>query len=186
MIPNNKTSQTQTDLDLLQALFDDEIAYPWNPAQPESEAYFAHPEAGLNLLDCLTDTEISQRSQVLFNQVEQLYTTTALQQILLQKFAEQVPRELLNHLGEQALQVRQKLSNSTLSLADQLVDCVHGILPEWQTEDLYVLARPFAYSMLGTEVETQSSPWSELSEVERARMSLAIARYALSELQSPE
>ncbi len=182
MILNGKNTQTQTDLDLLQVLFEDEETYPWNPTEPESEAYLTELEAELSLSECFTETEMSQRSQTFFHQVEQLYTTTTLQYSLRQRFAERVPRDLLQHLADAALQVSQKMSDCSGSLADQLVACVQETLPQWQTEDLYVLARPFAYSMLGSEMEIQTTEWTELSEVEQARISLAIAHYALSEL----
>ena len=54
-----------------------------------------------------------------------------------------------------------------------------------------LLARPFAYAMRGNQMadvefvlgELQFEEWTALSEIEQARMSLAIARYALSQLQ---
>ncbi len=186
MTTYSKTTPIQTDLDLLQALFEEEETYPWNPMQPESETYFTELEAEFELLDCLTDAEINRRSQALFTQVEQLYTATALQQSLLQRFADRVPRDLLNHLAHAALQVGQQMSDCSVSLADQLVECVQEILPQWQAEDLYVLARPFAYSMLGSETDIRAAKWMEMSEVEQARISLAVARYALSEMISAE
>jgi hypothetical protein len=182
MTTDSKATPTQTDLDLLQALFAEENHYPWNPTQPESEGYLAELETEFELSNCFTDGEVTQRSEAFFTQVEQLYTTTTLQQTLLQRFADQMPRDLLHRLAQTVLHVSQQMSDCSGSLADQLVECVQDILPQWQAEDLYVLARPFAYSMLGAETEVRSTDWTELSEVEQARMSLAVARYALSEL----
>lgn len=182
MTRHSQATPSQTDLDLLQVLFAEKNPYPWNPTQPESEAYLAELETEFELSNCLTDTEVNQRSEAFFTQVEQLYTATTLQQTLLQRFADQMPRDLLNRLTQTALKVGQQMSDCSVSLADQLVECVQDILPQWQAEDLYVLARPFAYSMLGAETEVRDTDWAELSEVEQARMSLAVARYALSEL----
>ncbi len=186
MTIHSKINSTQTDLDLLQALFEEESTYPWNPIQSESDTYLAELETEFELSECFTDVEISQRSQALLTQVEQLYTVTTLQQSLFQRFADRVPPDLLHHLAQAALQVGKQMSDCSVSLADQLVECVQDILPQWQAEDLYVLARPFAYSMLGSETEISRTQWTEMSEVEQARISLAVARYALSELMPTE
>jgi hypothetical protein len=75
------------------------------------------------------------------------------------------------------------------SLADQMVECVLDILPQWAEEDLQVLARPLAYAMRdidseGVELVTETKrPWAQLSEIEQARVSLAVARYAISQLE---
>jgi hypothetical protein len=182
MTTHSKSHSTQTDLDLLQALFEEENTYPWHPQHPDSVAYLTELETEFELSDCLTDSEIDQRSQTFFAQVEQLYTTTTLQQSLLHRFADQMPRDVLDRLAEAAAEVGEKMSDCGVSLADRLVACVQNILPQWQAEDLYVLARPFAFSMLGPETEIRDTQWTEMSEVEQARMSLAVARYALSEI----
>ncbi len=140
MTIRSKIDLTQTDLDLLQPLLEEEATYPWNPTQPESVAYLTELETEFELSDCFTDAEVHQRSDIFFSQVEQLYTVTNLQQSLLKRFAHQVPQILLHHLAEAALKVEQKISDSRVSLADQLVECVQEILPQWQAEDLYVLA----------------------------------------------
>lgn len=186
MTRHSQIHSTQTDLDLLQALFQEETLYPWHPTHPESVAYLTELETEFELSDCFTEAEIDQRSQAFFCQVEKLYLATTLQQSLLRRFTDQVPRELLDRLAEAALKVGQKMSDSRLSLADGLVACVQEILPQWQAEDLYVLARPFAFSMLGSETDVRETQWAEMSEVEQARVSLAIARYALSEIPPTE
>ncbi|MGB3533591.1 MAG: hypothetical protein WBA13_08735 [Microcoleaceae cyanobacterium] len=186
MVIYSKIDSTQTDLDLLQALFEEESIYPWNPIQSDSVAYLAELETEFELSECFTDAEVNHKSQALFAQVEQLYSVTTLQQSILQKFAGQVPRDLLHRLAQAALQAGEKMSDCSVSLADGLVECVQDILPQWQAEDLYVLARPFAYSMLGSEKDISQIEWTKMSEVEQARMSLAVARYALSKLMPTE
>jgi hypothetical protein len=73
-----------------------------------------------------------------------------------------------------------------------MVECVLDILPQWAEEDLQVLARPLAYAM--REVDSEGAelvmatrrPWAQLSEIEQARVSLAVARYAISQLAISE
>lgn len=72
---------------------------------------------------------------------------------LLQNFAEQIPDELLNRLAQAATRMNEEVSSRSLSLADQLVQCVQELLPQWSEEDLQVLARPFAYAMRGAELD---------------------------------
>ncbi len=80
------------------------------------------------------------------------------------------------------------------SIGEQLVECVQTVLPNWGTEDLLVLARPFAYAMRSSESQNaasalknlQNSEWTALSEVEKAKVTLAIASYAFNELNKSE
>jgi hypothetical protein len=61
-----------------------------------------------------------------------------------------------------------------------MVQCVQELLPEWGEDVLQVWARPLASAMRGSEAEiARPVEWDELSESERARLSLAVARYAL-------
>ena len=114
-----------------------------------------------------------------------------LQKSLAQQFADRVPQDLLQRLAQAAVHVTQEVSRQSSSLANQLVDCVQEILPNWQEEDLQVLARPFAYAMRGNDSDqvqstlttAQAVNWTELSEIEQARTGFAIARYALSKLE---
>ncbi len=79
-----------------------------------------------------------------------------------------------------------------LSLGEKLVRCVLALQPQWAEEDLQVLARPLAYAMRGNETAAIEStlagvrhaPPAELTEIEQARLILAVAPYALTELQN--
>ncbi len=104
----------------------------------------------------------------------------------MQKFALRMPENLLAAIAQQA----QSVVSSSLSLADQLVHCVEDVLPTFAAEDLQVLARPLAFAMRGEaevkpwEAVLQNArpvSWEALSEIEQARISLAIARYAIAE-----
>ena len=176
-------SQTQAQMELLATIVQTDVAYPWNPAQLESESYLTALEEEFALSDSFSDSDIAQKSQVLFAQLEQVWLTTALQKSLREKFA-RVPQDFLARIA-------QSVQNATVkyqSLADQMVECVLDILPQWAEEDLQVLARPLAYAM--REVDSEGAqlvmaarrPWAQLSEIEQARVSLAVARYAISQL----
>lgn len=181
-------SQCQTELDdLLEAVLgaDDRVSYPWNPADSGAEAYFAELEQDFTL-DGLQPEELTARSQVLFNQLNQMWA----QMSLSKRFAAHVPQRLLDTIVQQA----QQVISTNLSLADQLVQCVREIMPAWDEDDLRVLARPLAYAMRGAETDNnlestlgsvRSTEWASLSEIEQARLSLAIARYALANLNQP-
>ncbi|XGW00409.1 MAG: hypothetical protein ACAF41_15920 [Leptolyngbya sp. BL-A-14] len=162
------------------------VPYVWNPAAPESEAFFTAVEQEFSL-DDWDEEEISTRSQSFFAQVNQLWSATSLQETLMQRFATRVPQQFLATI---AIRAQQVLSSSA-SLADQLVQCVQDVLPNLADDDLYVLARPLAYAMRGNDAPIESTlervrsvEWDALSEVEQARLSLAIARYAIAELET--
>ncbi|MBW3584734.1 MAG: hypothetical protein KY448_02535 [Cyanobacteria bacterium 0813] len=182
-----RDSQTQAQMELLATIVQTDVAYPWNPAQLESESYLTALEQEFALSDSFSDSDIAQKSQVLFAQLEQVWLTTALQKSLREKFA-RIPQDFLARIA-------QSVQNATVkyqSLADQMVECVLDILPQWAEEDLQVLARPLAYAMRDVDSEgaelvmATRRPWAELSEIEQARVSLAAARYAISELAISE
>ncbi len=63
-------------IELLKALLEpDDAPYPWNTAQPESEAYFIEAEQELEMKDCL-EQEIAARSQTFFTQLDKLWEAT--------------------------------------------------------------------------------------------------------------
>jgi hypothetical protein len=179
-----RDSQTQAQMELLATIVQTDVAYPWNPAQLESESYLSALEQEFALSDSFSDSDIALKSQVLFSQLEQVWLTTALQKSLREKFA-RVPQDFLASIA-------QSVQNATVkyqSLADQMVECVLDILPQWAEEDLQVLARPLAYAMRDVDSEgvelvmATKRPWAHLSEIEQARVSLAVARYAISQLE---
>ncbi|MEG3850796.1 hypothetical protein QT971_27120 [Microcoleus sp. herbarium19] len=180
-----RDSQTQTQMELLATIVQTDVAYPWNPAQLESESYLSALEQEFALLDSFSDSDIAEKSQVLFAQLEQVWLATALQKSLGEKFA-RVPQDFLARIA-------QSVQNATVkyqSLADQMVECVLDILPQWAQEDLHVLARPLAYAMRDADPEgvelvmAAQRPWAELSEIEQARVGLAVARYAISQCRN--
>lgn len=202
--------QAQAELELLQLLLQGEpvhypcepeesYTYPWNPIASEAEAYFDALEQEVVKAGWSTE-EIAEQGQRLSNYLEQVWTESEVEVVavaaqatvdntcahLLQQFAAQVPQQLLDTIARHARQV----ISSNLSLADQMVQCVQECLPNWAEEDLQVLARPFAYAMRGADTEmleaalrsVRCAAWTELSGIEQARLSLAIARYAIAQM----
>lgn len=180
--------------ELLEALLQpDEDFYPWNPAEPEAEVYFAELERGFLLSDWQEEEEIKSASQALFNQLNQCWAprvslvTDSLQLSLFERFGALIPQSWLEAIANQAQQIFQ----SNLSLADQLVLCVKPVLPNWAQEDLLVLARPWAYAMRGTpnsaveetSIDDRPVEWGELSQIEQVRLTLEVAHSALAQLQ---
>ena len=194
-LPSNGflSSQSQADMELLQALCtEEERAYPWNPMLPESETYFAESEAsGLSFQDW-SELEVTARSQQLFAHLDRLWESASavpvgVREALERRFVDRVPAAVLQAIACRA----QQVIATPLSLADQLIECTQAAISQLTVEDLQVLARPFAYAMRGLEAnaaiestlsKVRSADWTELSDIERARLSLAIARYALEQL----
>lgn len=189
--------QAQAELELLQLILEEPVAYPYNPAEPETEAYFAALEQEV-LATGWSVEDLTEQGQVLSRRVDQLWanfdlstpaesvSVDSLSVTLLQQFALRAPQDVIHRISQQA----QQLVTQNLSLAEQLVQCVQGCLPQWGAEDLQVFARPLAFTMRSSETEVlestinsvRSVEWAELSDVEQARLSLAIARYALAQL----
>lgn len=188
---------TQAQMDLLEALLDpDDAPYPWNTADPDSEAYFAEQEQNFLIEDW---AEEDTNSQVFFDQLEQIWSTNTatadpsvnassfLQANLPHSFAVCVPKGWMEAIAHQA----HRVFSTPSSTAEQLVQCVQALLPNWAKEDLLVIARFVAYTRRGKETEPLegvlgnvcSQDWTALSELERAKTSLVIALYVVSQLQ---
>lgn len=198
---------SQVELELLEALLEGEDAiYPWNPADEESENYFAQLEQQFQLEDVL-DEELTTRSQAFYNRLDTLWSNNFnskpykcstkssvvanLQKNLQAGFAASLPQDWITVIAQKAADI----FNSGLSVGEQLVECVESVLPNWETDDLLVMARPFAYAMRSGKQQNVNSvvenvenrEWTNLSEVEKAKVSLAVAYQALNQLKnSPE
>ena len=189
-------SSSLTELELLEALLiPDDATYPWNPADPESEAYFTKQEQQF-LYEDIWEEEIASRAPNFFAKLEKIWIETESTsectnladvkhlEATLQQRATYIPQDWLQAIAHKAYQVL----TTQKSMADQLVQCVQELLPNWAEDDLLVLARPFAYNMRGADTAVLDSvlsnvheqEWTALSEIERVRASLAIARYALT------
>lgn len=173
------------------------ISYPWNPTAPEAESFL---DTESSIFDGWQEKEVVSRSNSFFAKVNQLWTPLSLEATLAQRFAARVPQDFLAAIAQQAqhaVSEAQKLVSSSVSfadqLADQLVQCVREIAPNLADDDLRVLARPLAYQMRNGGLQNAidsvlaqvpQTDWQQLSDIQRARLSLAIARCAIDELQS--
>ncbi|MCC5898776.1 MAG: hypothetical protein JJU32_12800 [Phormidium sp. BM_Day4_Bin.17] len=165
------SSQTQAELDLLETvLFGDDVTYPWNPG--ECEALDETVALGEPLK--VDDLNLGDRSPVFFEQLDSCMVYAS----LCERFGSQVPTSILKRLCDLAKQTRPEQSP-----LERLVACVADVLPQWPREDLQVLARPLACAMRGQSRTERLSdrPWQELSSLEKARLSLAIAQVTLHE-----
>ena len=88
-----------------------------------------------------------------------------------------------------------EIFNSQQPMAEQLIECVQTILPSLEVDDIMVLARPLAYatrsgeskrieSTLANFKQDESSEWTALSEIEQAKLGLAVAYHALNQLDN--
>jgi hypothetical protein len=160
------------------------IAYPWSLLDPNSETFFAEAEE-FSLFENCQETEIAKRSSDFFAGLHHRWEALSLQETLIQKFAMRVPQELVTAIAQRAEQV----VSASVSLSDKLVESVQDVLPwltRWTLEDLELQARPFAYAMRdgNTKVDSnvRTADWQELSDVDKAKLSLSVASYALTEL----
>ncbi len=189
--------QAEAELELVKLLLNSEQSYPWDLTDAGTETYFADLEQAV-AADWLAE-DLTSRHQAFFAQLDTMWsnetssvempsmrTVATLQEALLSQFGNRVPQHLLHRIAEKA----QHVLTTNLSLTDQLVQCVNELLPNWIDEDLQVLARPFAFSMRGSEPDqlevalrsVRYAAWTELSGIDQARLSLAIARYAIAQL----
>ena len=182
------TNQQRLELELLHSILDEDTAtYPWNPYDPAAIAYLNQLESDFASGE-LSDEEFSSQ----WSQVSQIAETLwaepseSLLAALAQKFGSRMPQNLLNQLAANV----QTAAQSGNALIDQLVASAQTVLSGWEADDLQVMARPLAMAMRGGQEEIldvtlqsiRQVDWEELSEVEQARLSLVVARYALGEL----
>lgn len=185
--------KTQIDLELLEALLETEdTTYPWDPTADESEEYFLQLEEHFAMQDVLEE-ELSSRSRAFYNNLDNLWShykdTTSLnlvaqvQEKLQAMFAQKVPQDFLKSIAQKAVEI----FDTQQTLGEQMIDCVQSLLPDWNESELLILARRFEVVKSSTEkapINTVDNEWTELSEIEKAKVSLAVASYALSQVNS--
>jgi hypothetical protein len=165
------------------------IDYPWNPADPDTADYYAHTDGHFSL-DDWSDTEIAQRSQSLSARLQSVWETTALDATasplvaLTARFGTRVPHPWLAQIAANV----SSMATSQLEPVDRLVGSVRDLLTNWATDDLLVMARPYAYAMRcdpgvdNPDNIVRPLDWADLSELERAKLTILIAQYAIDAL----
>ena len=182
---NHEDAVSGTQEELLELLLQlEDNCYPWNPAALESEGFFRDLERDF-VPDWQEDSlELGSKSDAFFDQIHSKWAalsvsaTDTLEQSLSERFANFIPEAWLMAIASRA----QEVVSTNLSLAEQLVMCVKPLLPSWTDDDLFVLARPLAYAMRGTSAPILAN-WTDLSQMEQVRLSLAVAHSALVQLQ---
>lgn len=171
------------------------VSYPLNPA--DSEDWLAELSSH-SLLDCLSEAELDERSTAFFGVMDQLWAPD-LVAVLARKFVT-VPQEMLSAIAlrasqlaktsvEQASDLAGGLARDLArDLADQLIACTQSILPQWAEDDLRVFARPLVYAMRGDSPKTdvQGKDWASMSDIEQAKLTLTIAKYAMAQAKSDD
>jgi hypothetical protein len=165
------------------------IEYPWNPADPDTADYYAQTDRHFSL-DDWSDAEIAQQSQSFFTQLHAVWETPAVDATvsplaaLTSKFGSRVPQQWLAQIAANV----SSMATSQLEPVDRLVGSVQDLLANWATEDLLLMARPYAYAMRcnpGVDHPDQivrPLDWAKLSELERAKLTILIAQYAIDTL----
>lgn len=185
---NSLSPLTRVELEMLRTVLDDQAVYPWNPQDPAADAT-------VSALEQTWDdggADYAGHWQAISSQAASLWNSgpaaaPSLTAALVQQFGTRMPTGLLSQLADRA----QAVAQGSQSLMDQLVDCVQDVLSDWAIEDLQVMARPLALAMRDGHGEmvdvalrsVRNLEWEQLSEVEQARLSLAIARYAIAQAQ---
>lgn len=189
--PDDAEAQSQ----LIDCLLSSSTAnYPWNPAEPASADYYHETDRHFSL-DSWSEAEITQKSRSFFAQIQSCWAnspTPVLELIpvaaLIEKFGARVPHQWLAQIAANV----SGLATSQLEPIDRLVQSVQDLLPNWGTEDLLVIARPYAYAMRGNtgvdNIDNIVRPltWTELSELERAKLTMAIAQAAIERVEGRE
>jgi hypothetical protein len=179
------SAEHQATADLMQRLIYPLTAYPWVAQDETSDLFYEALEAEWPEDTTLEAPEgfwqaLEQQWQDVICPMEPKVSSdcrplTPLTLSLVQKF-QSLPQQLLSTITDNAT----TLGHQSLTMADRLVACVQDLFPHWASDDLYVLARPYAYAMRGGSPEPATQdPWESLSELEQVRLSLAAARAAL-------
>ena len=182
------TNQSQAEAELTNCLLASSmIDYPWNPAEPDTADYYAEADRYLTL-DDWSDEEIAARSQSFFTQIQSCWADAPSPELavspiaaLTDKFGARVPQQWLAAIATKV----SSLATSNLEPVDQLVQSVQDLLSNWAIDDLLVIARPYAYAMRcdpgvnDPDRLVRPLAWTELSELERAKLTILIAQYAI-------
>jgi hypothetical protein len=175
--------QHQSEAELIDGLLAASIVeYPWNPADPDTADYYAQTDRHFSL-DEWSDDEIAQKSQSFYAGMHAVWETPALDAITT-KFGNRVPHQWLAQIVANV----SNLAASNLEPVDRLVGSVQDLLANWASEDLLVMARPYAYAMRcdpgvdNPDNIVRPLDWAQLSELERAKLTILIAQYAIDAL----
>ena len=164
------------------------VSYPLHPADSQDWLAELSSSSSNLLLDWFSEAELDERSTAFFGGMDQLWAPD-LVAVLSRKFVT-VPQERLSAIALRASQLAktsvEQASDLAGDLADQLIACTQSILPQWAEDDLRVFARPLVYAMRGdlSKTDVQGKDWASMSEIEQAKLTLTIAKYAMAQAKS--
>ncbi len=178
-------------IEFVEFLLQEEALYPWQLNTLEGEEFLRESEQQISFLEDLEPETLAAASQTFLAQMQQCWLSQepkSLLQSLSERFGNLVPSNWLEEIVKQA----QQVSSTSMSLEEQLIALVEPLLNGWEQEDLQVFARPWVYATRkgeATDIESmlqvnEQDDWQNLSPIKQARYSMAIAHYALSQLQN--
>jgi hypothetical protein len=187
-------NRSQAEAELIDCLLTSPtLDYPWDPTEPATADYYTESDRYFSL-DDWSDTEIEQKSQSFFTQIQACWLDTSSPerefnpaQLLTDKFGHRVPHQWLAAIATKV----SSLANSQLEPVEQLVQSVQDLLTNWAADDLLVMARPYAYAMRcdpgvnDPDRIVRPLEWTELTELERAKLTILIAQYAIDFSKDP-
>lgn len=180
------TAQQQYELELLHSILGPEATYPWNLSDPAARECLDRLEQQVPA-DAWSDEAFESKWQAISQVSAQLWdaSSVSVATVLARRFSDRIPADLLTRIAEGA----KAAAASGQSILDQMVATAQSVMTDWEGDDLRVMARPLAMAMRseGDHLDRYLSAdasveWEQLSEVQQAQLSLAIAHYALTEL----
>ena len=166
--------------------------YPWEYYRPEAETFFDQRAAKYSCVKDINQEELEEETATFFAAMEDCWSEKEKKsslQALQKKFGELVPSDWLDKI---ALQVEATMV-SELSHAKRLIECVGPLFPDWEESDLLVFTRPLVSAMRNnSDVSSSESllqslqpkAWADYSSIEKARLSIAIAHYAICQAKN--
>jgi hypothetical protein len=160
------------------------LCYPWNPTDLNTDDYYLESDRHFNL-DDWSESEIAQRSQSFLTKIQSCWGNSPIPELdisplaaLIEKFGTRVPQQWLAQIAKNV----DSLVDSNLEPLDRLIQSIQDLLPNWATDDLLVMARPYAYAMRGNyQLDIKSLDWTELSELEQAKLTIFIAQHVIDQ-----
>ena len=165
---------------------DDTVApypYIWDPQSLETEAYLQSLEKNWADVPVPSWSTIAPSIDRLWAKLDMAAPLKESHLLRLKGRFPHLPESCLAHILEQV----KTIGLETLSLRDQLLQCVQDLFPNWDVEDLQVIARPYAYAMRSLSSRTDPSAelvsveWHYLSDLEQISVCLAVAKAALQD-----
>ena len=158
--------------------------YPWDMKASETEEYINNLENQFS--DNWINKELENKAQSFFSRLNQCWDINSncnIYNVLSEQFGSTIPHNLLENISVEI----NKVITLNINPMERLIQCVKPLLSQWSEVDLQVFARPLVYAMRGDfEPEKdmvnslmENKQWHDLSEVEKAKITLAIAQYTL-------